>query len=217
MLFRSQEKYPEINFYYYNSRVEEEQDFPNLITNSLGNVKNQVSSWYLNTCNSYALDFLNKYQVKEIGLSTELSFDDIKEMTESFKKRNDNLPNLLMYAYGRVELMLMKYCPLNKESNLLNKGCSLCLDKQHYLKKDGNNYLLIRDKFCHMRILNYQIIDLSNHLQELEEIGVNSFLIDFTIENENEVKEIIEKFNLSLKENITSKDIYLGHLYNKVL
>lgn len=50
-----------------------------------------------------------------------------------------------------------------------------------------------------MRILNYQIIDLSNHLQELEEIGVNSFLIDFTIENENEVKEIIEKFNLSLK------------------
>lgn len=212
-----QEKYPEINFYYYNSRVEEEQDFPNLITNSLGNVKNQVSSWYLNTCNSYALDFLNKYQVKEIGLSTELSFDDIKEMTESFKKRNDNLPNLLMYAYGRVELMLMKYCPLNKESNLLNKGCSLCLDKQHYLKKDGNNYPLIRDKFCHMRILNYQIIDLSNHLQELEEIGVNSFLIDFTIENENEVKEIIEKFNLSLKENITSKDIYLGHLYNKVL
>ena len=79
------------------------------------------------------------------------------------------------------------------------------------------SYPLIRDKFCHMRILNYQIIDLSNHLQELEEIGVNSFLIDFTIENENEVKEIIEKFNLSLKENITSKDIYLGHLYNKVL
>lgn len=212
-----QEKYPEINFYYYNSRVEEEKNFPNLVTNSLGNVENQVSSWYLNICNSYALDFLNKYQVKEIGLSTELSFDDIKEMTESFKNRNDNLPNLLIYAYGRVELMLMKYCPLNKESDLLNKGCSLCLDKRHYLKKDNNNYPLIRDKFCHMRILNYQIIDLSNHLQELEEIGINSFLIDFTIENENEVKDIIEKFNLSLKENITGKDIYLGHLYNKVL
>lgn len=212
-----QEKYPELNFYYYNSRVESELNFPNLIANSLGNVENQISSWYLNTCNSYSLDFLNELKVREIGLSTEVSYDDIKEMTDSYNKRYNSLPNLLIYAYGRVELMLMKYCPINKESNLLNKGCSLCLDKQHYLKKDGNKYPLVKDKLCHMRILNYQTIDLSNHLKELEEIGVNSFLLDFTIENENEVKNVIDKFDSSLKEGIVGKDEYLGHLYNKVL
>lgn len=211
------EKYPELNIYYYNSRVEDEKDFPNLVTNSLGNVKGQISSWYLNTCNSYSLDFLKDYEVQEIGLSTELSFDDINYMTESYKLRYNSLPNLLIYAYGRIELMLMKYCPINKESNLLNKGCSLCLDKTHYLKKDGNDYPLVRDKFCHMRVLNHDTIDLSNHLIELEELGVNSFLLDFTIESEIEVKNTIDKFNLSLNENVVGKDSYLGHLYNKVL
>jgi hypothetical protein len=46
---------------------------------------------------------------------------------------------------------------------------------------------------------------------------VNSFLLDFSIEDEEEVKNVIEKFNLSLKDNLTGKDNYLGHLYNKVL
>lgn len=212
-----QEKYPEINFYYYNSRVEEEKDFNNLVTNSFGNIGEQISSWYLNVCNTYAVDLLNDFNVREIGLSTELSFDDIKDMTSLYNIENKNLPNLLMYAYGRVELMVMKYCPINKDSNLLNNGCSLCLDKQHYLVKDENNYPLIKDKFCHMRILNHQVIDLSNHLIELKEIGVNSFLLDFSIEDEEEVKNVIEKFNLSLKDKLTGKDNYLGHLYNKVL
>lgn len=212
-----QEKYPEIKFYYYNSRVEEEKDFANLVSNSLGDLENKISSWYLNVCNSYSLDFLNNLKVKEIGLSTELSYDDILEMTSSYKNRYQSLPNLLMYAYGRVELMLMKYCPINKTSDLLDNGCSLCMDKTHYLKKNNNNYPLVRDKFCHMRVLNYDVIDLSNHLRELEEIGINSFLLDFSLEEEEEVKKTIEKFKLSLEENITGKDNYLGHLYNKVL
>ena len=68
-----------------------------------------------------------------------------------------------------------------------------------------------------------------DNLEELYDLGINSFRIDFTLENEKEVKEVIESyievlendFDLGDKskvffEKISKKGLTTGHYYKGV-
>ena len=88
-----------------------------------GYTNNVVSDYYLNIANNKAIDLLRRNNIQRITISCELDYDTIKALNTNY--------NIELIIYGRVELMLMKYCPLKK---LLNP-CSVCQDSfnKYYL------------------------------------------------------------------------------------
>jgi collagenase-like PrtC family protease len=68
--------------------------------------------------------------VKRITLSPELTLDKLKYL----KDRVNSLSICEVIVYGRLEVMVMKYCPLNMLINKSKYPCNIC--------RSGNNYYL---------------------------------------------------------------------------
>ena len=121
-------------------------------------------------------------------MSPELSMNSLKDMQLKNK-------NVEIYIYGKLELMLMKYCPLNY---LLNKDktCSICKNNNKYYLQDRNNYLyrIITNKDTHSTIIyDYKNIDLIDNINTFKNMGINNYRIEFLEETATEVKNILER------------------------
>lgn len=193
-------KYSEVkkysHIYYYLPRViEDDNILSNMVSSSIGSIT-KIASPYLNVCNSYTVRVLKKLGFEKIGLSIELSFNDIKDLINAYKKRYNEVPCLEMLVYGHIELMHMKHCFINKEFNFKNLHCNLC--KQNYLLDD--KYPVYGDKHCHLSILSEKPINLLNKIDDYKNIGVTNFLINL-INKEINIESIdnIEKLISTLK------------------
>lgn len=157
---------------------------------SLDKYPNNRSDYFLNICNHYSLDYINKNS-NMITLSVECNIEQIKDIMNSYKIK----PNVEVYVYGNIELMLMKYCPLNYIVNK-DKVCKVCKNNHKHYLKDRNNelYRIENNNLTHSTtILNYKKTDLISHIRELKSVGVNNFRIELLDETYEEVKKIIER------------------------
>ncbi len=182
------------NIYYKTPRVTNvlnDYNNENLLVTELGGVakyssNNKVfSDYFLNVVNSYNIEELKRIGVKRVTLSPEIN-------TESLSLLPDK-SNIDIFVYGRIELMIMKYCPINMILNNNDKNCSLCMNNKYYLRdKDFNRYPLItRNHIVHViDCVNYNKLDL---LDNYMNYGLYSFRIDLFDENEKEFESIINK------------------------
>lgn len=155
---------------------------------SLDKYRNNATDYFLNITNHYSLNYISKYANK-VMLSVENSIENIKEM---LKHSNSNVEVLI---YGNIELMIMKYCPLNTIVNK-DKICKVCQNNNKYYLKDRNNklYRIENNKDTHSTvILNCNKTNILDKINELKNIGVTNFRIEFLDENKEEIKEIIER------------------------
>ena len=187
------------NIYYRVSRVNNKYiDFnnTNLMIGELGSINkykdnnNLVSDYFLNVANSYYIDYLRNIGIKKIVLSIENTLDKIKYIVE-----NSGNSNLEVIIYGRLEAMIMKYCPLKE---LVNKEdtCRVCSNGKKYYLKDRNNslYPLVTDKINHlMHIFYYKNYEFENVL-ELKKIGIKNYQIEFFDEDSKVTTDIIKKY-----------------------
>ena len=107
-------KYKQNNVYLRLDRVM--NNYPdykdeNLLICETGSIKyakknNVISDYYLNIVNDYSISLLQELGIKRVTLSVELSAERIKKLSSNF--------NLELIIYGRAELMITKYCLLNK-------------------------------------------------------------------------------------------------------
>ncbi len=182
--------------YYRTKRVNNvNKDFNNLniLATELGSVykysKNNsvVSDYYLNVVNSNTIRYFDILGVKRVTLSPELNYDSIKELM------NDKY-NVELVIYGKVELMVMKYCPLNLLINNDNDNCMVCRADNHYYLKDriGNKYeVLGEDGITH--IMHYKNIDMSGDLDKYKKLGIKNYRIELLSESKEEVAILINK------------------------
>lgn len=155
---------------------------------SLDKYRNHSTDYFLNVTNHYSLNYISKYASK-IMLSVENSMDNIKDIM------NESNSNVEVLIYGNIELMIMKYCPLNTIVNK-DKICRVCQSDNKYYLKDRNNklYRLENNKDTHSTvILNCNKTNLIDKIDELKKYGVTNFRIEFLDETKEEVKEIIER------------------------
>ena len=111
--------------------------------------------------------------------------------------------NVELFVYGRLELMLMKYCPLKY---LVNKSepCHICQNnKRYYLVSNVNNdlkkYPLCTDVINHTtHILNHELVNKIESIPFYKKIGIRNFRIELFNENEEEINLILEL----VKENL---------------
>ena len=149
------------------------------------------TDYFLNVVNSYYVDYLRKLGINKIALSPEMTIDKLENTIAMCG--NDNLEVLI---YGKIEAMIMKYCPLKE---LINKEkiCHVCSNNKKYYLKDRNNalYPLLFDSVNHLtHIFYYKNIELDKDLSSLISMGIRNYRLDFLDEDSKEVTNIIKKY-----------------------
>lgn len=193
-------KYKCSNVYYRTPRVSKNDinyTGENLLITELGAVmkyskdNNINSDYFLNVVNCNSVRELQRNKVKRVTLSPEVRLETL----ESF-----NNSSIDLFVYGRVELMITKYCPVNMIINKDNKKCNLCYKNKYYLKDlDGNVYPLItRNHITH--ILDSNNFDLTDKLDYILDMGITSFRIDLYDESKEKIERLIKKIRNSYEQ-----------------
>lgn len=179
-------------------------------SNSALSLDGKISSVYLNVLNSFSAYYLHKNGALTIGISPELKKEEIQDLIKYYKKYFKEVPNFLMLVYGYEEAMIMKHCLINKYYNCKSLGCGLCSKSQFYLRDSLNyDFPLMRANNCNLILLNSTRLHLLKYLDEIKKMGINNILLDFTIEEKEETKEIL---NAYLNEGSLSIDNFTyGH------
>lgn len=168
----------------------------------------KISGVYKNVFNAYAVHYLHKIGVETVGLSIELSKDEIAKLIENYNALFTKKPNLMMMVYGHYEVMLMKHCLINKFNGYKKLNCKECINNQYYLKdKLDYEFPLVRGHKCSLKLLNSMRLHLIKYLNDIKDLGVNNLLLDFTIESKEETGFIIENYMASLDGRIFIRDI----------
>lgn len=185
------------NIYFRTSRVMNNyKDYNNerlLIgeTGSIYKYKNNneiVTDYYLNVTNSYNVDYFRKQNVSGITLSIENDIDTIKNIVS--KAGNKNLE---VIVYGRLEAMIMKYCPLKMLVNSDKVPCNICRNGKKYELKDRNGevYPLIQENEL-THIFYYKNLDITDNIPRLLNIGINRYRLEFFDEDKNQVSNVVK-------------------------
>lgn len=175
------------NVYYRVNRVKDNFGCSSLVTN-LGSLKNGgISDYFLNASNHHSIDLLSKY-ADIVTLSIELSDED----TKSIMKHYNYKKNVEVFLYGRVELMLMKYCPLKYLVNK-NEVCSVCAGGKYYLSDGNKKYPILTSIVNHTtHILNHEILNKIDKISFYKEIGIRNYRIELFDESIDDIKRILE-------------------------
>lgn len=192
-------KYKNKNIYYRTNRVTtNSQDYinENLLVTELGGIykysknNNVISDYYLNVVNNSTINTLLKIGADRVVLSPEINMDNIRLL------KNNKYIDLLVY--GRIELMITKYCPMNMIINKDNKKCNLCKINKYSLKDiDNNIYPLEPDNTHIVHILDNKNYNLLDNLESLIDYGISSFRVELYDESKEEIEKIIKKIRNS--------------------
>lgn len=172
--------------------IKHDYDYKKLLVTdyaSLDKYPNNMGDYFLNVTNHYALDKVLEY-ANMVTLSIECNKGNIKDILDKYDKK----PNVEVFIYGNIELMIMKYCPLNTIVNK-DKICHVCKNNNEYYLKDRNDklYRLENNKDTHSTvILNCNKTNLIKDIPEFISMGVTNYRIEFLDENKEEVRKIIE-------------------------
>ncbi|MBR2891322.1 MAG: U32 family peptidase [Bacilli bacterium] len=176
--------------------------YGNLLVGGLNGVyhykdTNTITTDYsLNVVNSKSVALLHSLGVDKVTLSYEINKDSINDLVDNYLKEFDTYPNIEVIAYGRLNLMVTKYCPLRK----LNM-CGDCKKNQYTIKDDIAEFPIKFNNDCTITILNSKTLNLVDDLHLIN--GISSYRLVFTDESKDQVINIIKQFQYKLN-NINS-------------
>ena len=167
------------DLFYETPRVYEELDnLPNkLLINDTGILtldnKEIVTNYSFNTANSKTIKLLEKYHVKKITLSIEVTLEELKFM-------NLESHPVEVIIYGKIVNMFLKSHPLIKDNNFKLINSNHKFDS----RVDSNE---------HVSIFNYEPINLIDKVDEYQKLGIKYFRLDFLDESSEDIKNILDK------------------------
>jgi U32 family peptidase len=170
---------------------------------SIANQKNipWIAGSYLNVTNIHTAALLADHGAISVTLSPELHQSRVEAFARNYEATYHFQPNMEMVVYGRVDLMISKYCPIAKSTGVKKTHCNLCHNHQYYLK-DRMDFLfpLLDDGDCNIRLLHAKPTLLFDYVQSLRQSGIHRFRLDFTTESAAEVEEVIKLWNAALQQ-----------------
>ena len=167
------------DLFYETPRIYEELDnLPNkLLINDTGLLtldnKEIVTNYSFNVANSKTIKLLEKYHVKKITLSIEVTLEELKFM-------NLESDPVEVIIYGKIVNMFLKSHPLIKDNNFKLINSNHKFDS----RVDSNE---------HVSIFNYEPINLINKIDEYQKLGIKYFRLDFLDESSKDIKNILDK------------------------
>ena len=177
--------------YYRGSRIYEKTNIKNTLATELGEIYDgaKISDYFLNITNHETLDYLSKY-VDINTLSIELEDDNIERI---MKHNNYNVEMLL---YSTFELMITKYCPVNKVANK-DTVCTKCMKNEYKLvDRNGSKYPIKTDVKNHLtHILDSKVTNNLEKLKYYYNLGIRNFRIELNSEDSKEIDDIIKNLD----------------------
>lgn len=177
--------------YYRGSRIYEKTNIKNTLATELGEIYDgaKISDYFLNITNHETLDCLSKY-VDINTLSIELEDDNIERI---MKHNNYNVEMLL---YSTFELMITKYCPVNKVANK-DTVCTKCMKNEYKLvDRNGSKYPIKTDVKNHLtHILDSKVTNNLEKLKYYYNLGIRNFRIELNSEDSKEIDDIIKNLD----------------------
>ena len=181
------------------------------IDKRIGEKNTNYGSAYNNVMNAYSLNYYLRNK-KNVCLSFENSFDDLDDIMYDYQELYQESPNVSVLVYGRIELMIMKHCIIQKYENT-KEQCMMCKNHQYALEDEYNHiYPIIRKYDCNNVILNCNTLNLINKIKDIKDLGIKSIMLIFTIESEMEVKNVIDNFILAYNGEKYHKDLGLPYM-----
>ena len=170
----------------------------NLLVNDIGSIYKYNNNnklfvdIYANVTNRYTVKFYTDLGINKIGISPELNPEEIKELIKNYENTFKAKPNIEIFTYGKIELMILKHCILNSNINENNK-CSICKNKKNYFLKDRNNkkYQIITQN-CKNVLLHYKILNKFNEYQNYEITNFYVSLIGIDTNEKNIIKNYLK-------------------------
>ncbi|MGL5312767.1 MAG: DUF3656 domain-containing U32 family peptidase [Peptostreptococcaceae bacterium] len=182
--------------------------------------------YYLNAFNSETINHFKEFGASNLCISQELNIYEIKE---TLKYTNLNIEAVV---YGYTPLMITEYCPMGVivRDCKKDKRVAKCKESTYALKDfKEEQYRISQDIFCRSTIYNSKVTCMLDNLYELNEIGINTLRLDFTLEDGKTVKEVIQAYQEVLDNNyrlgikatklyneLDSKGVTAGHYYKGV-
>lgn len=177
--------------YYRGSRIYEKTNIKNTLATELGEIYDgaKISDYFLNITNHETLDYLSKY-VDINALSIELEDDNIERI---MKHNNYNVEMLL---YSTFELMITKYCPVNRVANK-DTVCTKCMKNEYKLvDRNGSKYPIKSDVKNHLtHILDSKVTNNIEKLKYYYNLGIRNFRIELNSEDSKEIDDIIKNLD----------------------
>ena len=165
-----------------------------------------IGDYKFNIINSEALKFYQK-EINIPTLSLELNRKEIKSMLKN------NKGNVQGIIYGKTELMISEYCPIGSTFGEKSacKDCNLACTRDKFTLIDRMNekFRVMTDVFCRSYILNPKPLNLIEEKDDLRNLGVNSFRVEFRDENYKEVKKVLKM--ISGEEKVNTNEYTKGH------
>ncbi|MDE5631181.1 MAG: hypothetical protein K2I70_06240, partial [Bacilli bacterium] len=184
------------NVIYRTNRVKDDNMEYSLITElgSMCRIQKGVGDYYLNVCNHATIDYLSNY-LDILTLSVELEDRDIKDIMSYYDKKC----NVELIVYGTIELMLMKYCPINLNANK-DRVCRVCLDNHKYYIKDRNDkvYRILTDVDTHhAHIMHYNPINKIDNIKSYYYLGIRNYRLELFDEDYETTAKLINSLNFN--------------------
>ena len=177
--------------------------------------KEMIANYYLNCTNIFTLYTLYKLGFKRITLSIEMSKSRIFELIKNYKNYFKVNPNIEIVIYSKTDLMISKYCLINKCLGKDRKECGECLKSNYFLEdRKGYKIPLVKDYFCNLRLLNPRALMLLEYVDEIKENGVNCVRIEFTNEGEEECVNILDCY-MKKEVELDSRKFTYGYFKEK--
>lgn len=146
-----------------------------------------IGDYFLNITNHESINLVSKY-VDIVTLSCELEDDEI----ESILKFYNNKLNAEVFIYGRIELMLMKYCPIKYLTNKNKEICLQCFGKKYYLVSNDKKFPIVTTMPSHTtEILNHEITNKIDKVSFYKSLGIRNFRIELFDEDEVAIDKIL--------------------------
>lgn len=167
---------------------------------------------YLNAFNNESINHFKDEGAGTVCLSQELNLNEIKQ---TLKYTDVEIEAVI---YGYTPMMITEYCPMGVvvRDCKKDKRVAKCKESSYALRDFTDaSYRITQDIFCRSTIYNSKVTCMLDNLYELDEIGIDVFRIDFTVEDSDMVKKVIEAHI-----EVLSNDFKLGekatNLYKKL-
>lgn len=162
-----------------------------------------ISDHNLYVWNREAIAFLSEQGADTLTVPVELNEREIRAMNPS---------GMEMIAYGYYPMMISAQC-VRKNVEGCKKGTAEEKKVWQLLDRKKNTLPVVSDcKNCLTTIYNVAPVDLMEHFEEFEKLGMSTVRLEFTIEDAKATKEVLNRLNSVNKgDNNVSGRVTNGH------
>ncbi|GKX66098.1 U32 family peptidase [Inconstantimicrobium mannanitabidum] len=155
-----------------------------------------IGDYKINIMNSKTMEFYGDYLDVPL-ISLELNRKELKETCKKYKG------NIGYTIYGKTELMVNEYCVIGSTAGgkTCSSACNKACERDNFVLIDRMNeaFTVITDKYCRTHLYNSVPLCLIKEKEDLYNIGINKFIVEFTDEDGDQCENILNWINKNIE------------------